>query len=157
MGEPRRLTTAVRGRIIEHVSEGNYPEVAAQLAGIPRRTFQRWLHDGRQDLEQGVEHSSVALLALAVEKARAQVVASKVKRIQQAGERQWQADAWWLERNFPALYGRRLEATVESVSLNLHAQLPAGSADAIIARYAARHSLTNPTGELPALPPAPPR
>ena len=104
----------MRQRIIEHINQGNYPEVAAQLAGIPRRTFERWLHDGRADLEDGVEQGSVAALARDVEKTRAEVVARKVRRVQEAGEKQWQADAWWLERNFPELYGRRFEAKVET-------------------------------------------
>ena len=120
MVEPRRLTPDVQQRIIDHVAEGNYPEVAAQLAGVPRRTFQRWLHDGRQDLDQGVEASSVARLALAVEKARAECVAHKVKRVQQAGEKSWQADAWWLERNFPAMYGRNERVQIEQHSISVH-------------------------------------
>ena len=115
MVEPRRLTPDVQQRIIDHISEGNYAETSAILAGIPRRTFQRWMHDGRQDLDSGVEASSVARLALDVEKARAECVARKVKRVQQAGEKSWQADAWWLERNMPAMYGRnqRIESTVD--------------------------------------------
>lgn len=129
MGEPRRLTADVQQRISQHVEAGNYGEVAAQLAGVPRRTFQRWMHDGRQDLDNGLEHTSVARLALAVEKARASVIAAKVKRVQEAGASYWQADAWWLERNFPDLYGRRLEATIEersvrTVTFQVEAQYP---------------------------------
>ena len=123
MGEPRRLTAEVQERIVQHVAEGNYPEVAAQLAGVPRRSFQRWLHDGRQDLDAGVEDSSVARLALAVEKARAECVAKKVKRIQEAGEKSWQAGAWWLERNLPNYYGRNQRIEVESKSVVVHATL----------------------------------
>ena len=120
MGEPRHLTPDVQQRIIEHVSEGNYPEVAAQLAGVPRRTFSRWLHDGRQDLDQGLEDSSVALLALAVEKARAESVARKVKRVHDAEDKSWQASAWWLERNFPAMYGRNERIQIEQHSISVH-------------------------------------
>ena len=126
MGEPRRLNDAVAQRIVEKVLEGNYPEVAAQLAGVPRRTFQRWLHDGRQELEEGREHGSVARLALAVEKARAECVARKVKRVQDAGEKSWQADAWWLERNFPEMYGRNQRIQVEHNSPAPVPSLPPG-------------------------------
>lgn len=124
MGEPRRLTPDVQQRIIEHVADGNYPHIAAQLAGIPARTFQRWLHDGREDLDNGLEHSSVARLALAVEKARAECVARKVQRVQEAGAKSWQADAWWLERNFPAMYGQRRDVKVEQRSVTVHIALP---------------------------------
>ena len=89
MSEPRRLTPDLQQRIIYHVAEGNYPEVAPQLAGVPRRTFSRWLYDGRQDLDQGVEDSSVARLALDVEEARAECVARKVKRVQEAVAAGW--------------------------------------------------------------------
>ena len=124
MGEPRRLTPDVQQRIIDFISEGNYPETSAILAGIPRRTFQRWMHDGRQDLDQGVEDSSVPRLALDVEKARAKCVAQKVKRVQAAGEKSWQADAWWLERNLPHLYGRNQRIEIESRQLIIHATMP---------------------------------
>ncbi len=123
MGEPRRLTPAVQQGIIDFITEGNYPEVAAQLAGVPRRTFQRWLHDGRQDVDQGVEDSSVARLTCAVEKARAECVAQKVKRVQEPGEKSCQADAWWLERNLPNLYGRN-QREVESRSVTVNVTLP---------------------------------
>lgn len=131
MGTPRRLTQEVHQRIIEHIDQGNYPEVAAQLAGIPRRTFERWLHDGREDLEQGLEDSSVAALARDVERARAEVVARKVRRIQEAGEKQWQADAWWLERNFPDMYGGRFEAKIEQRSVSIQVSVPSGALPAL--------------------------
>ena len=124
MGEPRRLTPDVQQHIIDFITDGNYPETSAILAGIPRRTFQRWLHDGRQDLDNGLEDSSVARLTCAVEKARAECVARKVKRVQQAGEKSWQADAWWLERNLPHLYGRNQRIEVESRSVTVNVTLP---------------------------------
>ena len=117
MGEPRRLNLEVHEHIIDQVAEGNYPEVATQLAGVLRRSFQRWLHDGRQDLDQGLEDSSVARLTLAVEEARAECVARKVKRVQQAGEKSWQADARCLERNFPTMYGRNERVQIEQRSI----------------------------------------
>ncbi len=67
----------------------------------------------------------MARLALHVEKARAECVARKVKRVQEAGEKSWQADAWWLERNLPNLYGRNQRIEIESRSISLSAPLPA--------------------------------
>ena len=67
----------------------------------------------------------MARLALAVEKARAECVARKAKRVQEAGEKPWQADAWWLERNLPNLYGRNQRVEVESRSVSVNVSLPA--------------------------------
>ena len=157
MGSPRRLTPEVHQCIIEQIDQGNYPEVAAQFAGIPRRTFERWLHDGREDLEDGEEQGSVAALARDVEKTRAQVVARKVRRVQDAGEKQWQADAWWLERNFPELYGRRFEAKVESkidhhVTFSVES-LPPERQRALAELALERLRADNSTSSTPALPP----
>lgn len=50
-------------------------------------------------------------------------MARKVKCVQEAGEKSWQADAWWLERNLPNFYGRNQRIEVESWSIS--APLPA--------------------------------
>ena len=74
-----------------------------------------------------------ALVALAVEKARAECVARKVTRVQEVGAKSWQADAWWLERNFPAMYGQRRDIKVESQAVTVHLSIPDSTRAALLA------------------------
>src|SRR5215207_9715872 len=43
---PTRLTAAVEKAIVAYVRAGGLPEVAAEAAGVPRATFQRWMNQG---------------------------------------------------------------------------------------------------------------
>jgi hypothetical protein len=41
-------TPAVERQIVAFIRAGGYPHVAAEAAGVPRRTFERWLRRGRR-------------------------------------------------------------------------------------------------------------
>jgi hypothetical protein len=48
-----RLTPDIQARIASFVRAGAFPQVAAEAAGVPRRTFDRWLKRGeRADAEE---------------------------------------------------------------------------------------------------------
>lgn len=46
-GRPTKLTAAKAQAIVEHIENGNYPEVAAQAEGVDRSTYYRWMARGR--------------------------------------------------------------------------------------------------------------
>lgn len=121
-----KLTPEVRASVLDSVSKGIAQRLIAARAGISTRTLQHWLTLGRRN--QGEQW--VAFYA-EVKKAEAAAVADKVAIILKAAtgttERttkrtvfpdgtskeettsrkvfEWTAAAWWLERNFPDLYG----------------------------------------------------
>lgn len=99
----KRLTKVLLARIAHAVSIGVPLEDAAEYAGIPRSTFFDWLAKGRSDKS----HSLYRQLADAVDQGRAQFKVNALERIQKAGETEWTADAWLLERTDPANFGRR--------------------------------------------------
>jgi hypothetical protein len=117
-----KLTDPKVTLLLKALQGGNYIEVACSYAGLHYATLYRWLERGRAERasqEQGNEpdeHESQYLeLCEAVEKARADAVLRNVTIIQQAaGNGQWQAAAWWLERSMPQQYGRRVQAEVTS-------------------------------------------
>ncbi len=49
MGRKTRLTGALIAEICRHIEEGNFPEVACRLAGVPERTFYDWMKKGGTD------------------------------------------------------------------------------------------------------------
>lgn len=105
-GRPPKLTPAVIEQVCNAVRGGNYLDIAASLVGINRRTLHDWLRRGAAQ-KSGLYRE----LSLAVEKALAQAEARDVLRIDKAGEKNWQAIAWKLERRFPKRWGRRKEGS----------------------------------------------
>jgi transposase len=92
----------VQKRVVEAIRGGNYVETAAACAGIGRGTLEDWMQRGR------LEGTGIyAEFAHAVEMARAKAHKDTVAIIRKASFDSWQAAAWWLERSFPDLWGRR--------------------------------------------------
>lgn len=93
---PRRLNL-----ILEKVERGVPPQTAAGTLGIPRATWARWLGQGRA--EDAVEpYKSLAdRLDAAVDAWHE----SRVKTIEDAGEKDYRASAWLLERRLRDQYG----------------------------------------------------
>lgn len=117
-----RLTGAVAEVIVQIVRGGAYLKTAAQFAGVHRDTIRRWRKRGETDLQDNVE-SPYAAFARALARAEAQAEATRVLRIQAAGEKDWRADAWYLERRFPERWGqhRNVNSAVE-----VDARIPRG-------------------------------
>lgn len=102
MGRPTKLTPEVRERILVAVRAGNYWETAALFAGIDKKTFYNWLKRGNQ-AKRGIYHDFVH----ALEKAGAEAEIRDVTRVDQAGDTDWKAAAWRLERRNAAHWGRK--------------------------------------------------
>ena len=43
-----RLTPKIEATIVAQIRAGSFPSIAAESAGVPRRTFRRWLQRGRE-------------------------------------------------------------------------------------------------------------
>ena len=74
-----------RAGVIELLKDGVPKKHAAQIVGIGESTLLRWIND---DEVFGAE----------VRAAESAAVALRVRRIGRAGERDWRADSWFLER-----------------------------------------------------------
>lgn len=121
-----KLTDTVRASILDSVSKGMAQRLIAARAGITDRTFRAWMSRGKKG-----EGEPFTSFYSAVKKAESDAIADKVAVILKAAtgttERttkrtvfpdgtskeettnrkvfEWTAAAWWLERNFPDLYG----------------------------------------------------
>ena len=110
-----KLTDEVRDEIARVLASGCTLEVAAEAAGVTRRSVQSWLATGREaealDLEGGrltvMQRSCLELLD-AERRARAEVRVTSLAAVQRAAlSGTWQAAAWLLERLFPEEYAAR--------------------------------------------------
>lgn len=102
-GRPPKLDPVKVDRMLSAMRTGIAMDTAARFAGIPRQTLFDWLARGRAARATPVYREFVEQ----VEEAIAQFEVLALARITKAGDEQWQADAWRLERKFPEKYGRR--------------------------------------------------
>ena len=109
-GRPSILTQAMIDDLRSVIKEGNYVSVACGICGIDERIIYKWLDRGEK--EPGTLFST---LSQSVKKAQAEAERLHLTRITTAGERNWQASAWFLERTKPDRYSRRdrIEAHVK--------------------------------------------
>lgn len=139
-----KLTMAVQRKVCASLRVGVSYKVAAASAGIVYESLRAWRARGRDAIkEAGGDINAVpdadkphAAFAVALEKAEAQAIEARVKRIANAGkEGYWQADAWWLERVHPEQFARtqRTEITGQNGGPVQVAGTLAGAIDAALA------------------------
>lgn len=115
--------------IVTAISIGLNRDQAAAIGGISKRTIQRWMKDGREDVEADVpvSKSKFRRFYLAVVVAEAEFEQTALQGIAAAGaagHQNWTAYAWLLERKWPERYGKREVVQLEGgdtplVQLNL--------------------------------------
>jgi hypothetical protein len=103
-GRPDGLTTDVHKRIVEAVRLGAHFEEAGAAAGISRSTLHRWL--ARGDATNAPQRFRTFLEAVRQAEAEHELEALRsIDRAAAAGDRR--AQAWKLERRYPARWGRQ--------------------------------------------------
>lgn len=132
-GSPPKLTPEIQKIICDAIAEGVPQSVAATQAGVTERTMINWMNRGKKAVQEattGLIAQAYRSFFSAVKKARADCVAERVKRIGKAGQGgavveritttdksgnvsvkekvsrpEWTADAWYLERQLPDMFG----------------------------------------------------
>lgn len=126
-GQASKLTREVHDLIVSNVAMGAPVEVAASVAGVSHVSFYNWINRGRevegreaqalideQEVPSRSEHDDACVIFFkSVLKARAQWEALTLGKIQAAGDKSWQANAWLLERKYPERYGRKDRQSIE--------------------------------------------
>ena len=106
-----KLTPEVHDKIINLIKAGNYISTACQVVGINVGTYYYWLKKGMEN-----KSKKYAKFYGDVKKAEAINEAYYLKFIQKAALKNWQAAAWFLERKYPAKYGKKvIYAAVEEM------------------------------------------
>lgn len=119
--KPRIFDPERQKRLLDALRAGNYQETAIVYAGLSRARFFAAMARGRAErdrLDEGGEPSADPDEALyvefvnEVERARAEAEIRAISNIRLAGAKNWQAEAWFLERTNPQRFGRRIAAEV---------------------------------------------
>ena len=93
MPKPSILTPALQDQIAGYVNAGSPIPLACKAAGVSWNTAKEWMKRGKRE-EDGIYCEFFA----AMERAKARWAAGAAMRITKAGQKDWKADAWLLER-----------------------------------------------------------
>jgi len=95
--------------LLDSIASGMYVNLACQSVGIDTSTLYQWKKKG----QQGIHPYDKVWKRLQIAEAKA--VERRLNRIDEAGQNgNWQADAWYLERRYPHLFGKRDTIAIES-------------------------------------------
>ena len=121
-----KLTDKLCDEICNDIKAGVPIKHAAISHGITEVTFYNWYNQGKT-AKRGAKKQFYDK----VEEAKSVAITLRARRIYKAGETNWQADAWWLERVDPENFGRKdhhevnMKAKVQSdILLKLERPLP---------------------------------
>ena len=107
-GRPTKLDVEMARKLTELIRAGSHAVTAAAACGINRATYFRWMNRGEQqnrgpyrDFHDGIK------------RAEAECELRCLMHINKAALADWRANAWLLERKWPARYGPQIRVTVE--------------------------------------------
>jgi len=125
MPAKRKLDMAMIEKAKKIARQGNYRSTIAAQLGVSRRTIYNWLSQGEADRDHNVK-SLHRTFCEEVTAAEGEAELEAVQTILEAGKKQWQACAWFLERRYPDRWGlKRREDTDEEESNPLEALVQA--------------------------------
>lgn len=101
LGRPSTLSDEHESELVRLIRAGNYLDTAAALAGLHQDTVRVWMRKGAK-----AKRGRYREFFMAVKEAEAFAENSALVRLRAAGRKNWKAEAWYLERKFPAKWGR---------------------------------------------------
>jgi hypothetical protein len=100
-GTRTKLTPAAHRALVKAIGAGVPYKFAAAAANCSEASVYSWLSRARKPDADPI----LVKLLEDIKAAEAQAVEMRLKQITAAGEKQWQAHAWVLERRFPDQFG----------------------------------------------------
>lgn len=103
MGRKTKLTAETLEELCQNIEHGLPIQQACRRVGIVKQTYYNWRRRGQQDPD-----SIYGQFFERLETAEAECQHRALEAIW-AGEKDWTAKAWLLERRWPTIYGRGLD------------------------------------------------
>ena len=117
-GRKPKLTKDLIKRIYQLISAGNYDITVFEYLNISSSAYYEWLKKGEESIIDGKTNLYVELVET-VKKAKAEAEIRNVAIIQKAGEKSWQACAWWLERKAADRWRQQQKIEVEGLQFKI--------------------------------------
>lgn len=102
------MTPETCERLYNLIASGVSVEAASFLCGLNDQTVFSWVRRGRVSTEPAYVDFYNGYM-----KAKAACQAKAIQQITRAGDKDWRAAAWKLERLFPELFSERVTITIE--------------------------------------------
>ena len=123
-----KLTDQLCDDICNDIKAGVPIRHAAIAHGITEPTFYNWYNKGAE-----AKKGKFRQFYDKVQEAKSVAITLRARRIYKAGESNWQADAWWLERVDPDNFGRKDNLNLNAdVSANIKQQTTHGLDETVI-------------------------
>ncbi len=110
-GRPIELTMERAERICEAIRQGHFVTSAVQNEGLTRPTYYAWIEQGVSDQQDHLD-TMYAQFSYMIKKAEFEAEDRNLRMVQ-GGDLGWQANAWLLERRFPARWGNRFKFSLD--------------------------------------------
>ena len=95
--------------LCDSIATGMYVNLACQSVGISTSALSEWKKKDNKAYTLTIKFGK------RIQIAEAKAIERRIKRIEEAGENgSWQADAWYLERRYPHLFGKRDTVAIEN-------------------------------------------
>lgn len=112
LGRPCLLTPSREAALLNAIEEGMPLKQAAMLAGISYDTLNRWRTRGNSEFAP----DEFRKFCKALERAEAVAMQVNLARVRAAGEKDWRAAAWILERRHPEEFGTQRDERAKADS-----------------------------------------
>lgn len=112
-GRPTKLSEAITKKICAVIRKGNFIDTAAGVSGISDTTLDNWMKWGNPKHPEFKGGEYQAFFA-AVKNAEREGEVKKLEELFLAKGMAWTRYAWFLERRFPAKWGRRFQQLPQS-------------------------------------------
>lgn len=106
-GRPSKFTPERRQAILDSIGKRIPYILAAESNGICEETLYAWLRQGIEDREQGIE-SEFARFSEDLKRVEREKIEHHLRKIDE-NVKNWQADAWILERRWYKLFGANVQ------------------------------------------------
>ncbi|PTM58370.1 hypothetical protein [Desmospora activa] len=107
-GRKSKLTPELIDKATKLIAAGNYVGTVCNYLGIGETTWYRWMSEGEK-----ATRGRYREFRDAIKRAESAAEMRAVNGIVQAGSKNWQALAWYLERKHPDRWGRREQMNLE--------------------------------------------
>jgi hypothetical protein len=146
MGRKRLPIEPYLDKLEQAILIGATYDLAAAYAGISQRTFDRW----RAEAQTAPEGTPLAALRDRLRQAEGRAALTWLAQIEKAArEGNWQAAAWKLERRYPDVFARKVQAQIHldirqlaqdvAQETGLDPEAILSEAQALLADYDLRH------------------
>lgn len=103
-GRPSALTPETEARILNAIRCGTPKKNACAAAGISEATLYSWLRQAKE-----MPRSQYAEFAAKLDRALDEGITAKLAVIMKAGQKDWRAMAWLLERQLPEVFSTKFK------------------------------------------------